>query len=106
MWRYRDVPYLRPDLIPFARYAHTEALRLFYTTYYDPLYPEFTPIQESPSFSGTLSASRSWTILDAYETIRREGWLSIRKEIIRAMRHVGDQAWERWGEHARFEKPT
>ncbi|KAH0827931.1 hypothetical protein J3R83DRAFT_3568 [Lanmaoa asiatica] len=89
------------------RYAHAEAHRLFYTTYYDPIYPEFTPIQGSSCFSGTLSTSlRSWTMFDSYETIRREGWWSIRKEILRAMRHIGDQAWERWGEHAHFEKPT
>ncbi|KAI9569718.1 hypothetical protein HD554DRAFT_2090293 [Boletus coccyginus] len=88
------------------RYAHTEARRLFYTTYYDPLYPEFTPIQESSCFSDTLSISRSWTMIDAYETIRREGWYSIGKEILRAIRLIGDQAWERWGEHAHFEKPT
>jgi len=98
--------YLRPDLTPFSRYAHAEARRLFYTTYYDPLYPEFTPIQESSCFNGALSISRSWTMVDAYETIRREGWYSIGKEILRAIRHIGDQAWERWGEHAHFEKPT
>lgn len=98
--------YLHPDLTLFFRYAHVEARRLFYTTYYDPLYPEFTPIQGSSCFSGTLSTSRPWTLFDSYETIRREGWWSIRKEMLRAMRHVGDQAWERWGEHAHFEKPT
>lgn len=99
--------YVHSDLTPFFRYARAEAHRLFYTTYYDPLYPEFTPIQDSSCFTGTLStSSRSWTMFDSYETIRREGWWSIRKEILRAMRHIGDQAWELWGEHAHFEKPT
>ncbi|KAF8556337.1 hypothetical protein OG21DRAFT_656063 [Imleria badia] len=88
------------------RYAHAEARRLFFTTYYDPLYPEFTPIQESSCFSGTLSTSRSWAMLDSYETIRREGWWSIGNEMLRAMRHTGDQAWELWGENVHLEKPT
>ncbi|KAF8134622.1 hypothetical protein EV363DRAFT_1324135 [Boletus edulis] len=88
------------------RYAHVEARHLFYTTYYDPLYPEFTPLQENSCFSGTISTSRSWTMVDSYEIIRREGWRSVRKEILRAMRHIGDQAWELWGENAHFEKPT
>ncbi|KAG8213993.1 hypothetical protein J3R82DRAFT_10743 [Butyriboletus roseoflavus] len=93
MWRYHTL--VRRPIV------------LFYTTYYDPLYPEFTPIQESSCFSGTLStSSRSWTMFDSYETVRREGWWSIRKEILRGMRHIGDQAWELWGEHAHFEKPT
>lgn len=98
--------YLHPDLIASCRYAHAEARRLFYITYYDPLYPEFTPILGSSCFSGTLPTSRSWTLFDSYETIRREGWRSIRKEMLRALRHIGDQAWERWGEHVHFEKPT
>lgn len=98
--------YLHHYLILFFRYAHTEARRLFYTTYYDPLYPELTPIQGSSCLSGTLPTTRSWTLIDSYETILREGWWSIRKEILRAMRHFGDQAWERWGEYVPFEKPT
>ncbi|KIK97736.1 hypothetical protein PAXRUDRAFT_135676, partial [Paxillus rubicundulus Ve08.2h10] len=88
------------------RYAHVEARRLFYTTYYDPLYPELTPLRGSSYFSGTLSTSRPWTVFDSYETIRQEGWMSIRREVSRALGHVGDQVWERWGEHVHFEKPT
>ncbi|KAF9227289.1 hypothetical protein BS17DRAFT_775245 [Gyrodon lividus] len=93
-------------ILAMWRYAHIEARRLFYTTYYDPLYPELTPLQGSSYFSGTLSTSRPWTVLDSYETIRQEGWMSIWKEVLRMLGHVGDQAWERWGDHAHFEKPT
>ncbi|KAG9316683.1 hypothetical protein JVU11DRAFT_2743 [Chiua virens] len=93
-------------LLAMWRYAHAEARRIFYTTYYDPIYPEYTPVPGDPRLSGTLSASRPWTMFDSYEIIRREGWWSIGTEILRAARHVGDQAWERWGEHTSLENPS
>ncbi|KAI6021488.1 hypothetical protein BKA83DRAFT_4282595 [Pisolithus microcarpus] len=81
-----------------SRYAHTEARRLFYTTYYDPLYPELYSLDGSPFFQRAHS-SHSWTILDSWETIRREGWRTIGTEIQRMLR---------WGEqsYSSTERPT
>ncbi|KIJ67850.1 hypothetical protein HYDPIDRAFT_25316 [Hydnomerulius pinastri MD-312] len=95
-------------ILVLAIYAHVEARRLFYTKYYDPLYPELYPLAGTAHFTGTLSSRYSWTMLDSYETIQRDGWKSLPGEMSRALRHIGDQAWERWGEHAYIgtEKPT
>ncbi|KAI6002810.1 hypothetical protein EDD15DRAFT_2157135 [Pisolithus albus] len=88
------------------RYAHTEARRLFYTTYYDPLYPELYSLDGNP-FVRTHS-SHSWTIPESWETIRREGWRAIGSEIQHTLRFVGDQVWDCWGEqsYSSTEAPT
>ncbi|KAG6331117.1 hypothetical protein ID866_7971 [Astraeus odoratus] len=96
-------------LLPtITRYAHIEARRLFYTTYYDPLYPELYVLDGSPCLSGVHSLSRPWTILDSWKTVRQEGWGVVGSKVWRALRHVGDQAWEQWGEHphSHVERPT
>ncbi|KAI6134609.1 hypothetical protein EDD17DRAFT_1471678 [Pisolithus thermaeus] len=94
-------------ILAMWRYAHTEARRLFYTTYYDPLYPELYSLDESPFFPGAYSP-HSWTMLNSWETIRREGWRAIGTEILRTVRHIGDQVWHRWGEqsYSSTERPT
>ncbi|KAI6033202.1 hypothetical protein F5J12DRAFT_202101 [Pisolithus orientalis] len=94
-------------ILAMWRYAHIEARRLFYTTYYDPLYPELYSLDRNPFFAGAYS-SHSWTMLDSWETVRREGWRAIGMEIRRAVRYVGDQVWDHWGEQSssRTERPT
>lgn len=94
-------------ILAMWRYAHTEARRLFYTTYYDPLYPELYSLDGSPFFPRAHS-SHSWTILDSWEIIRREGWRATGVEIQRMLRFVGDHVWDRWGEqsYSSTERPT
>ncbi|KAH7888631.1 hypothetical protein F5I97DRAFT_729324 [Phlebopus sp. FC_14] len=95
-------------VIVMWRYAHIEARRLFYTTYYDPLYPELYPIQGSSYLTGTLSPSRPRSMLESYDTIRREGWTAFCRELLHALTHAGDRLWESWREYAYtdIEKPT
>lgn len=90
------------------RYAHVEARRLFYTTYYDPLYPELYSLDGSPDFVRALSPSPSWTAPLSWENIRREGWRTATVEIGRAFRHARDRVLDGWPENScsRTERPT
>ncbi|KAG2146420.1 uncharacterized protein EDB93DRAFT_1328770 [Suillus bovinus] len=63
------------------RFAHTQARRLFYTVYYDPLYPELNPL---PGHRPSIFAPIPLISMVAFErgTVRR----------------IGEHAWEKWGE--------
>ncbi|KAL4074031.1 hypothetical protein J3A83DRAFT_4371319 [Scleroderma citrinum] len=90
------------------RYAHIEAHRLFYTIYYDPLYPELHSLDGSPYFAGRLSPSSSWTIRGSWENIRRDGWRTASTEIRYALQHAGDQVWDyrRDNSYSHTQRPT
>ncbi|KAG1777663.1 hypothetical protein EV702DRAFT_969026 [Suillus placidus] len=80
------------------RFAHVQARRLFDTVYYDPLYPELTPL---PGYSRQFSPpypSFPWSLSSAYEIVRHEGWSALKAELQGTVRRIGQHAWEKWGE--------
>ncbi|KAG2074539.1 hypothetical protein BDR04DRAFT_1092688 [Suillus decipiens] len=77
------------------RFAHVQAHRLFYTVYYDPLYPELNPL---PGQSRQFSPPYPWSLSSAYEIIRHEGWSALKAELQGTVRRIGEHAWEKWGE--------
>lgn len=80
------------------RFAHVQARRLFYTFYYDPLYPELNPLPgHSRQFSPPYP-SFPWSLSSAYEIVRHEGWLALKAELQGTVRRIGEHAWEKWGE--------
>lgn len=80
------------------RFAHVQARRLFYTIYYDPLYPELNPLPgHSRQFSPPYP-SFSWSLASAYEIVRHEGWSALKAELQGTVRRIGEHAWEKWGE--------
>ncbi|KIK47155.1 hypothetical protein CY34DRAFT_74652, partial [Suillus luteus UH-Slu-Lm8-n1] len=79
-------------------FAHVQARRLFYTIYYDPLYPELNPLPgHSRQFSPPYP-SFPWSLSSTYEIARHEGWSALKAELQGAMRRIGEHAWEKWGE--------
>ncbi|OJA17474.1 hypothetical protein AZE42_03914 [Rhizopogon vesiculosus] len=80
------------------RYAHGHARRLFYTVYYDPLYPDLTPLPgQSHQFSPPYP-SFPWSFSRVYEILKHEGWTALTAELQGTIRRIGEHAWERWGE--------
>ncbi|KAG1802646.1 uncharacterized protein HD556DRAFT_1227807 [Suillus plorans] len=80
------------------RLAHVQARRLFYTVYYDPLYPELNPLpghsrQFSPPYPSFM-----WSLSSAYDIVRHEGWSALKAELQGTVRRIGQHAWEKWGE--------
>ncbi|KAG2150417.1 hypothetical protein DEU56DRAFT_779824 [Suillus clintonianus] len=80
------------------RFAHAQARRLFYTVYYDHLYPELNPLPgHSHQFSPPYP-SFPWSLSSAYEIVKYEGWTALKAELQGTVRRIGEHAWERWGE--------
>lgn len=80
------------------RFAHVLARRLFYTVYYDPLYPELNPLPgHSHQFSSPYP-SFPWSLSSAYEIVKHEGWSALKAELQGTVRRIGEHAWEKWGE--------
>ncbi|KAG1881379.1 hypothetical protein C8R48DRAFT_680725 [Suillus tomentosus] len=80
------------------RLTHVQARRLFYTVYYDPLYPELNPLpghsrQFSPPYPSFM-----WSLSSAYDIVRHEGWSALKAELQGTVRRIGQHAWEKWGE--------
>jgi len=75
------------------RFAHAEARRLFYSTYYDPFYPELDTLTPRRPYPFPESS-----ILNAYEVVRREGLAEACRVLVRTFKQLGNDAWQRWGE--------
>ncbi|KAG2345724.1 hypothetical protein BDR05DRAFT_121811 [Suillus weaverae] len=80
------------------RFAHVQARRLFYTVYYDPLYPELTPLPGHSRQFLPPYPSFPWSLSSAYEIVRHEGWSALKAELQGTVRRIGEHAWEKWGE--------
>ncbi|KAG1756476.1 uncharacterized protein EDB91DRAFT_1042053, partial [Suillus paluster] len=79
-------------------FVHVQALRLFCTVYYDPLCPELNPLpghsrQFLPPYPSFL-----WSLPQAYEVLKHEGWIALKAELQGAVRRAGERAWESWTE--------
>ncbi|KAG1816011.1 uncharacterized protein BJ212DRAFT_1356039 [Suillus subaureus] len=85
-------------VLAMLRFAHVQARQLFYTVYYDPLYPELNPLPgHSRQFSPPYP-SFPWSLSSAYEIVRHEGWSALKAELQGTVRRIGEHAWEKWGE--------
>lgn len=80
------------------RLAHVQARRLFYTVYYDPLYPELNPLPGHSRQFSPPHPSFMWSLSSAYDIVRHEGWSALKAELQGTVRRIGQHAWEKWGE--------
>ncbi|KAG0706047.1 hypothetical protein DFH29DRAFT_903265 [Suillus ampliporus] len=85
-------------ILAMWRFAHVQARRLFYTVYYDPLYPELNSLPGRAHQFSPPYPSFPWSLSSVYEIVKHEGWTALKAELQGTVRRIGEHAWERWGE--------
>jgi len=104
MYRYALFPLLGILDSPDSRLSTIRARHIFFTTYYDPFYPDLhTYVAKPDTLHYSFSSSHPSIVsrLSVLDTFQREGWfaflMSLWDNLLAAVSVWQSHAWEAWG---------